>query len=355
MADNLAALTQIAPITGAYMIGQQNASNLAQADATRQDTLQDILAKQQKYGFDEQNNPLLLDKMRLGNTGLGLDNDTKELTNTKTRGTLKSDIDATNSKNQLQTTKDHIAQAQAFEDRLAEVASALPNIPPPMRGAYMNQALSAAGMDVNHPAVQQFGNQLASNPAAIAAVLDDAKRHRMEMTEDYYKTIKHQELTNKGHLEATALQGANALAVENARIEAGKYDKKAVASAEQLIEGAKSARERYSKLVDEATKAKLAGKPELEASYMARAEAVRPQAEAEIKMATPGSVAVGGVTGLPTNPNPQIAPPAAGASAPANPAAPKIGSVADLQKMYPGVPPEKLKELYKKKFGVDLK
>lgn len=39
----------------------------------------------------------------------------------------------------------------------------------------------------------------------------------------------------------------------------------------------------------------------------------------------------------------------------AKPTAPKTSSLADVQRMYPGVPADKLKEAYKRKFGVDLK
>jgi hypothetical protein len=60
---------------------------------------------------------------------------------------------------------------------------------------------------------------------------------------------------------------------------------------------------------------------------------------------------VQGLTGgsVPTNPTPPIR---------ANPSAPSANrpaSLAEVQKMYPGVPPAKLVEAYKKKFGVDLK
>jgi hypothetical protein len=40
---------------------------------------------------------------------------------------------------------------------------------------------------------------------------------------------------------------------------------------------------------------------------------------------------------------------------PAQPIAKPPSTLADVSKMYPGIPAEKLKEAYKKKFGVDLK
>jgi hypothetical protein len=67
-----------------------------------------------------------------------------------------------------------------------------------------------------------------------------------------------------------------------------------------------------------------------------------------------GKVDVGAATGMQTNPVPQP-PMASGGMVPQTaPKAPQIKTIQDLQSMYPGVPPEKLRELYKKKFGVDL-
>lgn len=76
-----------------------------------------------------------------------------------------------------------------------------------------------------------------------------------------------------------------------------------------------------------------------------------------------GKVDTGAVTGLPTMPGPQTpqvtVPGMAPKSPPIenNPATKKNGaikSLSDLQAIYPGVPPEKLREAYKKKFGVDI-
>lgn len=61
-----------------------------------------------------------------------------------------------------------------------------------------------------------------------------------------------------------------------------------------------------------------------------------------------GKVDVGATTGLPTQQVPTVLG-GTPASAPA-----KKHSLADVQKMYPGVPADKLKQAYKEKFGVDL-
>jgi len=57
--------------------------------------------------------------------------------------------------------------------------------------------------------------------------------------------------------------------------------------------------------------------------------------------------------GIETNPMPP-APGLPGAQPPAQAPTQKPATLADVQKMYPGVPADKLKEAYKRKFGVDL-
>ena len=63
-----------------------------------------------------------------------------------------------------------------------------------------------------------------------------------------------------------------------------------------------------------------------------------------------GAIDVPAVANMPAVP-PRARPTAPGISKPTE--QPKH-SLADVQKMYPGVPPEKIKDAYKKKFGVDL-
>lgn len=76
--------------------------------------------------------------------------------------------------------------------------------------------------------------------------------------------------------------------------------------------------------------------------------------------AAAGKIDIGAETGMatvPAKPAPNIipntSPPIQNNPLAASPK-PTIKSVKDLSAMYPGVPPAKLKELYKKKFGVDL-
>lgn len=211
---------------------------------------------------------------------------------------------------------------------------------------------------------------------------DPATRAQGEQILRMHKDIvKQRELTNAQYDRAMGLErlrGENAVNLANVNIEGGKYKRsgKAILTADQAIDNAKTAKERHQKLIDAATVASQEGDEELAARYRARAEAIRPQAEAELvavnpKPGTPDLPALG----IGVNPSRPIAPPpalsrlqqdiqngaqfsspeleqrlrkAAGLDKPPS-------TLADVQKLYPGVPPEKLKEAYKKKFNVDLK
>lgn len=97
--------------------------------------------------------------------------------------------------------------------------------------------------------------------------------------------------------------------------------------------------------------------PDRKAMLMEQAESFNEIAFAEIErraQATASGKPDLGKLGIETNPMPPT--PTLPGAAPQQPqgGAQKPASLADVQKMYPGVPADKLKEAYKRKFGVDL-
>jgi hypothetical protein len=143
------------------------------------------------------------------------------------------------------------------------------------------------------------------------------------------------------------------------RIDAGKYNRKAaVDNVEARLLKAKSAAEKAEIL--ESAYYEVANKdPELASVLRQRALDARARAAEDARqkgLAKPG-LDIPQVTGLPAQESPTATAPIAGvgsAGTAGTPAAPQH-NLAEVQKQYPGVPPAKLKELYKKKFGVDLK
>lgn len=96
--------------------------------------------------------------------------------------------------------------------------------------------------------------------------------------------------------------------------------------------------------------------PDRKAMLMEQAQGFNEIAFAEIERRAAATNAAKpdlGKLGIETNPLPAT-PPLPGAQPPQSPAANKPSTLADVQKMYPGVPADKLKEAYKRKFGVDL-
>ena len=143
-----------------------------------------------------------------------------------------------------------------------------------------------------------------------ALMLDPATREQGYYLHQHFSEVvaARQKAEDAKELERLKQRGAQDLVQKQA--EAGKFNRtKPAKSIEEEINAAKTARERHQKLIDAATRARLSGDIDAFEAYMVRAEAVRPQAEAEIATPKPGGVAIDSVApGLRTNPPPQIAP-----------------------------------------------
>jgi len=163
--------------------------------------------------------------------------------------------------------------------------------------------------------------------------------------------------------ELEALRGKNQLNVANTYAAAkGAGGKGASTSFWVLLNKTKTANEKLTMIDTQLAQEK--DPDELERLQAVRA-ALIPLAEREVSMPKPQPYTIGtGPDGkrtltqtqpAPIPPNPAMAtPPAAGvATRPVRQQAP-TGSLADVQKMYPGVPADVLRQKYKQKFGVDL-
>ena len=150
-----------------------------------------------------------------------------------------------------------------------------------------------------------------------------------------------------GQIKLETLRGANRIAAKGAAakgiqsvyaaLQAGKTtpDKAAVAFGAAALE------------------AQAAGDMEAYAEYSAAAARMEQLALTVRPDAQVGKPDVGAIANIPVNPPRAPAFPAGGQQ-PTPVDKPPVNKLSDVQKMYPGVPPEKLREAYKKKFGVDL-
>jgi hypothetical protein len=217
---------------------------------------------------------------------------------------------------------------------MANAALRFGNIENPTARTYeMAKYAKQSGFDLQDQGVQQL---LQMEPQQLIKASQAIAQHTAKNSPAYIQAIEQANIQRDSHLRGISAQNQTQLELEDKRIEAGKYaSKRAILSLEQQIDSARSARERHQKLIDAATIARQNKDEDAYQNYMARAEAVRPQAEAEIKAATPGGVDVGAVTNLPTTAGPQIAPPGTPTPQPAAPQAPNAATapVADPKVM----------------------
>ena len=317
--SDLTSLMQIAPVTGGYMVGQ-NQHQARGTEALRQQELAAIIAgKLQEAEHNQQMNPLRAQHLGLQNQGLerGLpgitaDSVNKQVTADKAVATKASDIENTLGENKEKGEKRSVESVKRRQQLFAGAAAEIETTPPPLRLGVLHKYLKEAGapddkIQLWMETAQKAGDKLPQLLNQYSAAL--GKQAALQSA-DYHKMV-----------EQTRLQGANQMALEKERIAAGKYDKKQAAQDFQsqvqasLLKASGSVKAQHGILVRAAVIAGQQGMLKEAQQYTEQAEAIRPQAEAEIKSQAPGGVNVGAVANLPTNAGPQIAPPGAAAQA----------------------------------------
>lgn len=240
--------------------------------------LNDLMRQQR---FDEENDPIKLQRGRLDNQSINLKNQQEGYT-------LQDMI-----------RKDQMAKHN-FDAR---------------QDAELQKLLTEAGAERSKRFEQEIFDQLQRVPAGSPEhkrLLQAAQTTRAFLMEQ----AKHE------HAMAVAdITGRYNLQREREGIAAGKYDKNRALSFEEAFRKMKKAHERHQALIDEAQVARQGGDFAKYTEYMQRAEALRPQAQMELdamRRTQEGGLDTGRITGLPTRPGGTIAPPAA----PAGPAAP---------------------------------
>jgi hypothetical protein len=320
--SDLSSLMQIAPYAGTYMAGQQNVADLAQKNAETQRLQQLIQSLQIANQQSQTMNPLLVQHQSLQNQGLeaGLPGiqaeSSKKQSEAKLKaGTLDSDIEAGNSANQTKLTQDKVKQIQATGQLLYGAGAFAMNAEGP-GGAKLAVAdfLKQHNIPLDHPGAQMTLNM---SPQQMMQYGETMMKH----SEDYLKSIDTEKLRADSHLKGVGMQVQGQKDVEQMRIDAGKYKKADKSRFENYFSTLKTSRDKHAALVDEATKARLGGDMSTAANFMARAEALRPQAEAEISAINPkpGTVdlsKIGGDNTIPTNAKPSIAPQVTGEGGP---------------------------------------
>ena len=270
----------------------------------------DLQAKTLSNLFAEQQNPQLLKQQALANEAAGFENVGKRITAEQ-------------------------REALAPEEKKAKAAEYLQKI----GDAELTTFMSKAKLDM-----------MSDDPA----LAKQGRNKYMLSAEEQSKRVKHQEEMEKTGAE---IQGRKDVANISAAASRYATDKRgATAAGAGGSPWGKTFEQQVAFFADKALKAQAAGDQEAltEANNMLdliqRAQGAKPAVQTQ-GMKTEGQIQLPGT--VRTMPNTAPAPVQVGPRA-QQPQAP-AGGLADVQKMYPGVPAEKLKEAYKKKFGVDLK
>lgn len=161
-------------------------------------------------------------------------------------------------------------------------------------------------------------------------------------------------LREQGQQKATLQDDKQAAAEEQIRLRAALRPPKATGSSGSGAPKPPGMDKLISSYTQQALEAEAMGNRTEADKFWARAEAATNMYAARGRDTNVGKPSIGPsgqITTAPPRASPQL-PNTSGATAAQKPAQP---SLADVQKMYPGVPADKLREAYKKKFGVDLR
>lgn len=235
-----------------------------------------------------------------------------------------SDNDIAQMGNQMEALRHYTAKAAAGNFSLEDQATVQKNYPGMIKFLVSPQGIAAG---------QKAYDAYVKSGADYVKSMDQAKEH------------------TKASLGAASIGAKASLESMRMQIDAGRFLKPWMGGISARIDAENDPVKKQGLLIDAMQKALAEGDQQTAQYFKERAVAL--DALVSKKTATlpkPGEVAKGGLGGIPVNP-PVSSVPNATPRSPAN--TPKM-TMQQLQTMYPGVPADKLKEAFKKKFGVDV-
>lgn len=232
--------------------------------------LDDLVRQKQQSALTD---PLKVQRMQLENNGLGIGN--------QQQGYTLQDM----------IRKDQMAK-YTFDAR---------------QEAELQKLLTEAGSERSKRFEQELFDQIQKVPPG------SPEHQRLVAAARSTRSFLMEQAKHEHAMEIARIQAASREKVESMGINAGKYDRNRALSFEDAFRKMKKAHERHQALIDEAQVARLGGDFAKYTEYMQRAEALRPQAIAELdalRRGQEGNVDIGRMTDLPTRTAPGIAPPA---------------------------------------------
>jgi hypothetical protein len=355
--QNLASLMQYAPTVGGQFAGINQAQG-EQMEQLRQQELAELIQSRMAEGQRKAAaHPLELESKRLANEtsmaqlpGFQADSMKKQTDARIKAGTADSEIESTNTENKMKAYK-------AVGTQLGSISSELDGLPDIEKPRAFSEALGRIGLpsNVQESLMKRYGRLAPSE--MVGRMQADAQRMLKE-NEAYVRTIEQERMQQEGANKRQGMQIQGQKDIEQLRIDAGKYNRnKTATDVQQALMKVRNAAQAAEILEQAYYAAEAANDMQMADQYKKRAMAARQRAAEDAGnrgLARPDVDP--NQFGIGTNPRPAAVAPIAGAEQPAPQpgATPKQHSLADVSKMYPGIPPEKLREAYKKKFGVDL-
>lgn len=355
MAD-LSTLMQMSPYATGVMAGQSHGQEMNKTRLDQQSLAQLMQHRELEQSQKSAMQPLELEAKRIANMkgmaeipGIETKNEKEALALDLARKTQDSTIASTNFANEEKLRKG----ASALLGQTAKQLEGVPDIERP--SVFMNSLRNAG---VPEKIAQQMAKQFQSiPPSQLPKALEAARQAMLRDTPEYAKEMDKEGLQQKGATERQRISsGATIRAAEigaESRSQIQQMKSQGDAQLNTLLKqrnfsGAAAAAASIAMFMPD-------GSPD-KAKYEQLATTFAAQALAEKQASSTGnSIDMPGVSGLPAAPtnNPMARPPGAGVPNPPQPGKQKH-SLAEVTKMYPGVPAEKVREAYKKKFGVDL-
>jgi hypothetical protein len=358
--NDLSSLMQIAPTTGAGFAGINQRNEELMSQLKQRELAELIQAKALETQQSQQMNPLKQQHQQLVNQGLqeglgsiGAKAKDDQLKARKNQLTFESDVETAISDNKEKRGKNEENARDRATKFLLEAGPQLESVGAPMRAAAFRQMVEQAGMNVNNQQIQNMMLLAQQNPEAFPQAISayaeklGAQAEAMSPTARSAKAVAK---TNRDSAERIAA-GNNKTQLEVANIQAKSRITAAESrgkKAQDLLTHAKQGgfKTYESAAVGFKILADLAEDEDERAKYLKAAQ----QFEAAVKE-KPNTGAKPDLSELGVPVKKAVSSFDEGGSVPK---ASQKHSLSDVQKMYPGVPPEKIREAYKKKFGVDL-
>lgn len=318
----MADLSQLlGPGTAALWAGQNQKLEQEKAMADADRVRAEIEAARQKMAFDQHENPLLLENKRLTNEGLsaGLsgilaDSQSKVLGVDKAKKTQETDISKINAENLFKGDEAKAKRTKMFGDLFVQFSPLISQIPdaPGARLTAMQQLMRQAGFPEDSPETSAYGQILSAVPSSqLPSVLKAIGEGMVKMSSPYIQATDVAKIGADARLEAKEKEVEARVKIEADKLKAKQAQKNVErnfeAEVEATVNKARTAKDKHATLVRASIVADQAGLTNLSLRYKQQAEALRPQAEAEIVTRPPGVDLPS--MGVPTTPRPSIAPP----------------------------------------------